>query len=172
MSAFAFAFGHLMALLAQQADPLIGEQKVNVKTGWYLKSPSRLAESLGRANDGDEVTVLAVEGKYAQVTIKKTGMTAYIDRTVLIAPQKWTRSAADEKEGKALAAQGLEGQKGLNPDTEKEYRSQGGPKTEKAYQDLDALIARPSYKEERPKLESQLAAFRKAGNLGEFSSVK
>jgi hypothetical protein len=172
MNLLAVLVGHLAALLAVQDETLQGDQRVNVKTGWYLKMPSRLAESVGKANDGDEVTVLGVEGKYAKVTVKKTGMTAYIDKSVLIPPQKWARSAADEKEGKEMAAQGLEGQKGLNPDTEKEYRSQGGPRTEKAYRDLDALMARPDYKDERPKLEAQLAAFRKAGKLGEFSSVK
>lgn len=172
MSIASAAIALWAALVALQDQALVGDQKVNVKTGWYLKGPSRGAESAGKAEDGDEVTVLAVEGKYAKVTVKKNGMTAYIDKTILIAPQKWQRSAADEKEGKAMAAQGLEGQKGLNPDTEKEYRSQGGAKTEKSYQDLDALIVRPAYKADHDGMESRLTAFRKAGKLGEFSSVK
>jgi len=172
MSLIVSTVGYLFALLAAQDDALLGERKVNVKTGWYLQGPSRGAEVLGKANDGDDVTVVAVEGKYAKITVKKTGATAYIDKTVLVVPQKWVRSAADETEGKAMAAQGLEGQKGLNPDTEKEYRSQGGPKTEKSYQDLEALIARPAYKEDRASLEKKLKAFRQGGKLGEFSSVK
>ncbi|HXX94445.1 MAG TPA: hypothetical protein VEN81_12485 [Planctomycetota bacterium] len=172
MNALPALLGLWCALLAPQEESPLGDKKVNIKTAWYLKGPSRLSEVAGKAGDGDEVTVLAIEGRYAKVTVKKTGETLYIDKTALIAPTKWQRSAGDEKEGNTMAAQGLEGQKGLNPETEKEWKSQGGPAREKAYADLDRVMALPDYRSDRQKLEDRLKEFRRSGKLGEFSPVK
>lgn len=170
MNVLPSVFGLLSALLAQD-EALMGEQRVNMKTAWFLSAPARGAETR-KADDGEEVTVTAVEGKYAKVTIKKDGSTAYIVKNALIAAKQWQRSAGDEKEGSAMAAQGLEGQKGLNPETEKEWKSQGGAAREKAYADLDKVSAMPSYRDDRRTLEARLRDFRKAGKLGEFSPVK
>ena len=148
------------------------DRKVTMKEAWFLKGPSRLADGIRKAEDGEDVTILSPEGKYTKVTVKKDNLTAYILATALIAPEKFSRSAADEKEGAKLAAQGLEGQKGLNPDTEKEYRSQGGASRDQAYKDLDAWMARPAYKGDRPALEARLRQFREEGKLGEYSPVK
>ncbi len=157
---------------AQDNADLLGDKKVTMKEAWYFKGPSRLSGTVRKAEDGEDVTVTAVEGKYSKVTAKKDNLTAYIISTALIAPEKFSRSASDEKEGQKLAAQGLEGQKGLNPETEKEFKSAGGPAREKAYADLDALMARPAYKSDRASLEARLKEFRQEGKLGEFSPVK
>jgi uncharacterized protein YgiM (DUF1202 family) len=172
MNALPAVVSLLSALLAAQDDAELGDKKVNIKTAWYLKGPSRLSEVVGKAEDGDEVTVLAIEGRYAKVTVKKTAATLYIDKTALIASKQWQRSAGDEKEGNTMAAQGLEGQKGLNPETEKEWKSQGGPAREKAYADLERVMAMPDYRGDRQKLEERLKEFRRTGKLGEFSPVK
>jgi|ERR1041384_8359521 hypothetical protein len=172
MNALPEIAGLFWLLLAQQGDEtLLGERKINTKDAWYLKAPMRGAE-MWKAEDGDEVTVVAVQGKYVKVTIKKDGKTAFVDKTVLIPADKWSRSVSDEKEGNKMAAQGLEGQKGLNPETEKEWKSQGGPARDKAYKDLDSVSSQPSYKNDRPTLESRLKEFRQAGKLGEFSPVQ
>jgi hypothetical protein len=171
MNVLPAVIGLLSTLFAPQEDALLGEQKVNMKSAWFLSAPARGAE-LRKAEDGEEVTVVAVEGKYAKVRIKKDGSTAYIIKTALVAPKQWQRSAGDEKEGNTMAAQGLEGQKGLNPETEKEWKSQGGPAREKAYADLDRVTAMPGYKDDRRTLEAKLREFRKAGKLGEFSPVQ
>ena len=164
-------FGLLAALQAQQDEALMGEQKINTKSAWFMSAPARGAE-VRKAEDGEDVTVVAIEGKYAKVTVKKDGSTAYVMKGVLIPSKQWLRSAGDEKEGSKMAAQGLEGQKGLNPETEKEWKSSGGPAREKAYQDLDRVSQQPSYKDDRPTLEARLKEFRKTGKLGEFSPVK
>src|SRR6185295_3112861 len=123
----ALAAAFLTVLAAVMPDPatlqdekdLLGEKKVTMKTAWFLKTPNWSGEQVRPADDGEDVTVTAVKGKYSQVTAKKDSLNAWIVSSALIAPEKFSRSAADEKEGQKLAAQGLEGQKGLNPETEK-----------------------------------------------------
>lgn len=156
----------------QDNADLLGEKKVTMKTAWFTKGPSWSSEQVRLAVDGEDVTVIAVKGKYSQVTTKSDNLTVWISSTALIPPDKFKRSAADEKEGQKLAAQGLEGQKGLNPETEKEFKSAGGASREKAYADLDALMARPAYKADRAVLVAKLKEFRQEGKLGEFSPVK
>jgi hypothetical protein len=158
--------------VAQEADPPLGDKKVHVKEGWFYKGPSRTTEPVRKADHGEEVTATAVEGRFTKVTSKKDGLQAYISTVSLTPKEKFNVSAADQKEGEKLAAQGLEGQRGLNPETEKEYRSQGGAARDRSYQDLDALMARPSVKADRPALEKALRDFREGGKLGEFSPVK
>jgi uncharacterized protein YgiM (DUF1202 family) len=175
-----FAAAFLTVLAAVLPEPetlqddkeLLGEKKVTMKTAWFTKGPSWSSEQVRLAEDGEDVAVVAVKGKYSQVTARKDNLSAWIVSSALIPPEKFSRSAADEKEGQKLAAQGLEGQKGLNPETEKEFKSAGGASREKAYADLDALMARPGYKAERPTLVAKLREFRREGKLGEFSPVK
>lgn len=162
----------LLALLLQEPDSALGEKKVQIKEGWFYKGPTRTSDVLRKAEHGEEVVVSAVEGRFSKSTAKKDGLNAYIATTALIAKEKFSVSAADQKEGEKLAAQGLEGQRGLNPETEKEYRSQGGAARDKSYNDLDALMARPSVRADRVALEKALKDFRQGGKLGEFSPVK
>ena len=164
----------LVGLLAalQEGDPPLGEKKVQVKEGWFYKGPSRTTEPLRKADHGEDVTATAVEGRFTQVTAKKDGLQAYISSVSLTPKEKFKVSAADQKEGEKLASQGLEGQRGLNPETEKEYRSQGGAARDRAYLDLDALMVRPSDKADRAALEKTLRDFRQIGKLGEYSPVK
>jgi hypothetical protein len=159
-----------LLLALPQQDP--SDKKVNVKSAWYLKAPSWRGDPIEKAQDGDDVAILGVEGKYSKVRVKRNNLTAYIESTSLIAPEKFSRSAADEKEGGKLAAQGLEGQRGLNDDMEKEYRSQGGPERDKSYKDLDAWMLRPAFRADRAKLVARLKEFQQEGKLGEHSPVK
>lgn len=147
-------------------------RKVQVKDAWFYRGPSRVSGVVRKAEDGEEVVELGVEGRFVKVRARRDGLVAYLLAGTLVAPEKFVRSAADEKEGKALAAQGLEGQRGLNPETEREYRSQGGAAREKAYQELDALMARQPYSKDRAALERRLQEFRQTGKLGEFAAVK
>ena len=164
----------LIALLpaVQEPDPNLGEKKVQVKEGWFYKGPTRTSEVLRKAEHGEDVTVTEIRGRFSKSTAKKDGLQAFISTVSLAPKDKFSVSAADQKEGEKLAAQGLEGQRGLNPETEKEYRTQGGAARDKSYNDLDALMARPSVKADRPALEKALREFREGGKLGEFSSVK
>ena len=162
----------LLALLAQDADPALGEKKVQVKEGWFYKGPTRTSDVLRKADHGEDVTATGVEGRFSKVTAKKDGLQAYITSASLTPKEKFQVSAADQKEGEKLAAQGLEGQRGLNPETEKEYRSLGGASREEAYKDLEALMSRPAARSDRGTLEKELRDFRQAGKLGEFSPVK
>ena len=164
LAAFLYPSGSL-----QDEKDLLGEKKVTVKSAWFTKGPSWSSEQDRQAEDGEDVVVIAVKGKYSQVTTKKDNKTLWIVSTALIAPEKFSRSAADEKEGQKLAAQNLEGQKGLNPETEKEFKSAGGAEREKAYADLDALMARRA---DRPAMVAKLKEFRESGKLGEYSPVK
>ena len=162
----------LLLPAVQEPESPTGEKKVQVKEGWFYKGPSRTTEPVRKAEHGEDVTATAVEGRFTQVTAKKDGLQAYISSVSLTPKEKFKVSAADQKEGEKLASQGLEGQRGLNPETEKEYRSQGGAARDKAYQDLDALMGRPSVKADRAALEKTLRDFRQVGKLGEFSPVK
>jgi hypothetical protein len=157
-------------LALPQEDP--PDRRVNVKEAWYVKAPNWRSEPVEKAQDGDKVTILGVEGKYCKVLIERTKVTAYIESTALVVPQKFVRSAADEKEGQKLAAQGLEGQKGLNSDVEKEYRSQGGPERDQSFKDLDAWMLRPAYRGDRAALVARLKEFQQEGKLGDHSPVK
>src|SRR5207244_4955092 len=113
--AFAAAFLTLLTTALPGSEPLqdnadlLGDKKVTMKEAWFFKGPSRLSGTVRKAEDGEDVTVAAVEGKYSKVTAKKDHLTAYIVSSALIAPEKFSRSASDEKEGQKLAAQGLEG---------------------------------------------------------------
>lgn len=166
------AFLAALLNLVQEADPALGEKKVQVKKGNFYKGPTRTSGALRATEYGEEVVVSGVEGNYAKATAKKDGLQAWIFTSSLTPKEKFVVSAADQKEGEKLAAQGLEGQRGLNPATEKEYRSAGGADREKAYQELEALMSRPAGKDDRAALERTLQEFRQAGKLGEFSPVK
>ena len=162
----------LLLPAVQEPESPTGEKKVQVKEGWFYKGPTRTSDVLRKAEHGEDVTVTAVEGRFSKATAKKDGLQGYITSVSLTPKEKFKVSAADQKEGEKLAAQGLEGQRGLNPETEKEYRSQGGAARDKSYNDLDALMARPSVKADRASLEKSLREFRQGGKLGEFSPVK
>src|SRR5689334_13696430 len=138
---FAAAFLTVLGAVLPPAEPLqdnkdaLGDKKVTMKEAWFYKGPNRLSGTLRKAEDGEDVVVSAVEGRFSKITAKKDSLDGYILTTALIAPEKFSRSASDEKEGQKLAAQGLEGQKGLNPETEKEFKSAGGAAREQAYAD-------------------------------------
>src|SRR5436190_18179950 len=120
---FAAAFLTILGAVLPPSEPLrddkdaLGDKKVTMKEAWFFKGPSRISGTLRKAEDGEDVTVTAVDGKYSKVTAKKDNLECFIISSALIAPGEFKRSVSDEKEGQKLAAQGLEGQKGLNPET-------------------------------------------------------
>jgi hypothetical protein len=155
----------------QQPDPAAA-RKVNVTGAWYLKGPSWRSDPIEKAADGDEVTLLGTEGKYSKVRLKKKDLTAYIESTALVTPEKFVRTEADEKVGTKASAQAMEAQRGVNEDMERKYRSQGGAEREQSFKDLDAWLLRPSYLSDRARLVARLKEFQKEGKLGEYSPVK
>jgi uncharacterized protein YgiM (DUF1202 family) len=155
----------------QQPDPAAA-RKVNVTKAWYLKGPKWSADPIEKAEEGDEVTVLGTEGKYSKVRLKKKDLTAWIDSTALVTPDKFVRSESDEKVGTKASAQAMEAQRGIDENMEKEYRSKGGAAREQSFKDLDAWMARPSYYPDRARLVARLKEFQKEGKLGEYSPVK
>jgi hypothetical protein len=161
----------VLVLLATFQDPLLGEQRINTDQASFYTGSNRISPVLRKAELGETVTVTAIEGRFAKVTLSD-GKTAYVHPTALVAKEKFKVAASDDEQAKKLAAQGQEGQRGVNPETEAEHRKLSGPEINAAYVELDALMARPGFKLDRGQLEARLAEFRKAGKLGEFASVK
>jgi hypothetical protein len=162
----------LALLLLQEQQPEPAARKVNVTKAYYLAAPNWRSNAVEKAVEGDEVTVLGTEGKYSKVRLKKKDLTAWIESTALVTPEKFIRSEADEKVGTKASAQAMEAQRGVNEDMEREYRSQGGAARDQSYKDLDAWLLRPTYFSDREKLVARLKEFQKEGKLGEHSPVK
>jgi uncharacterized protein YgiM (DUF1202 family) len=158
----------LLGLVPQDSK----ERKVNVSNAWFLDGPKWSSKPLEKAQDGDVVTVLAVEGKYSKVLVKRNNLTAYIESALLIEPEKFTRNVTDEKEGSKYSGQAAEATRGVNEAMEKEYRSAGGAAVEQSYKELEALMARRLVAGDRARLISRLKEFQQEGKLGESSPVK
>jgi hypothetical protein len=164
--------GVVLALLLGLVPQESAERKVNVANAWYVDGPKWSSKPLEKAPDGDDVTVLAVEGKYSKVLIKRNKVTAYIESALLIAPEKFTRKQTDEKEGSKYGGQAAEATRGVNEAMEKEYRSAGGAAVEQSYKELEALMTRRLVAGDRAKMIARLKEFQQEGKLGEHSPVK
>ena len=157
--------------LQQELPPLPAEFKVNTNGTSFYAGPSRTSGIVHQAKNGDAVMVTESVPPWLKCDLGG-GKSGFVKATALIAKDRFQKSAATEAEVKAMAAQGQEAQRGLNPTTEAEHRRLAGPQIEAGYVELDELMKRPSYRADRAQLESRLAEFRKAGKLGEFGSVK
>jgi len=164
--------GLVLALLLGLVPQETKERKVNVANAWYVDGPKWSSKPLEKALDGDDVTVLGVEGKYSRVLVKRTNLTAYIESALLVPPEKFTRNVTDEKEGSKYSGQAAEATRGVNEPMEKEYRSAGGAAVEQSYKDLEALLARRLAAGDRAKMIARLKEFQQEGKLGEYSPVK
>ncbi|HYE98342.1 MAG TPA: hypothetical protein VEJ18_05490, partial [Planctomycetota bacterium] len=111
-----------------------------------------------------------LERSFAKVTLTD-GTSAFIAASALIAKGKYERGPANEKEMGEMKAQGYEAGR-FDPETEKEYTRQKGPEMQTAFRQVDALENRLAWTRDRAGLAARLESFRKAGRLGEFSSVK
>ena len=73
---FAAAFLTILGAVLPPSEPLrddkdaLGDKKVTMKEAWFFKGPSRISGTLRKAEDGEDVTVSAVDGKYSKVTAK------------------------------------------------------------------------------------------------------
>jgi hypothetical protein len=159
----------LVSSLQAQESPL-GPKVVQMRNAAYYKNPPPPREAIGAPLYGDRVTVLAVEGRYSKVRLSD-GKIAYIAASALVSPEKFVPDPESEEEKTRLNAQNFKAGR-FDSATETEYIKEKGPKMEQAYKDVAGLMARPAYKSDRAELERQLAAFRKEGKLGEFSSVR
>ena len=164
--------GIVLALLLGLHPQESKERRVNVANAWYLDGPKWSSNPIEKAQDGDEVTVLSVEGKYSKILVKRNKLTAYIDSALLVPPEKFVRSSTDEKEGSKYGGQAAEATRGVNEAMEKEYRSAGGAAVEQSYKDLEALMARRLVAGDRAKMIARLKEFQQEGKLGEHSPVK
>jgi len=164
----------MLALCAgAQEDPnklVPGPAVVQVQNAWYSKVPSATRGLLRKAAREDAVTVVALEGSFAKVTLAD-GTGAFVPASALIAKDKYQRGPANEKEMGEMKAQGYEAGR-FDPETEKEYTRQKGPEMATAYRQVDELERRLTWTHDRAALSARLESFRKAGRLGEFSSVK
>ena len=156
-------------LLAGPQDPadLLGPKKVQMDAASYYKGPSRLSGTAGDAKKGEDVTVLAIEGRFSKVK-RSNGETAYIMSNSLVAKEKFDPGPSSAAEMKNVDAQAYEGRR-FDPATEAEYRKEKGKALDDAYIALDKLMERPTYKSQRQKLEEELRAFRQEGKLGEYA---
>jgi hypothetical protein len=163
----------LLLALAPVADgeaDTLGKKKVTVQTASFNRLPSTTRGFIREAKIGEEVTVIAVEGAYAQVKLSD-GSAAYIAKSALIVSESYVKSPSNEKEMMEMKGQGYEAGR-FDPETEKSYRKEKGPEMDKAYEGVDALETRQAWITQRATLSQKLEQFRKAGKLGEFSSVK
>ena len=164
--------GALLALLLAVSLQESPDRKVNVSNASYVDGPTWRSKTVEKAKDGDDVTVLAVEGKYSKVLVKRTKVTAWIESALLVPPEKFVRKESDEKEGQKLAGQSAEATRGINEPMEREYRTQGGPEREASYVALEALLARRLVAQDRDKMVARLKEFQQEGKLGDHSPVK
>lgn len=164
--------GVVLALLLGLVPQESKERKVNVANAWYVDGPKWSSKPLEKALDGDDVTIVGVEGKYSKVLVKRNNLTAYIESALLVPPEKFTRKQSDEKEGQKYSAQGAEATRGVNEAMEKEYRSAGGAAVEQSYKEMEALMARRLVAGDRAKMIAKLKEFQQEGKLGEYSPVK
>lgn len=157
----------LLAAAPQDKAELLGPKKVQMDASSFYKGPSRLSGVLREARKGEEVTVLAVEGRFSKSKLS-TGETAYILSNSLVAKEKFDPGPSSAAEMSKLDAQAYEGRR-FDPATEAEYRKEKGKVLDDAYIALDKLMERPTYKSQRQKLEEELRAFRQEGKLGEYA---
>lgn len=161
------------ALQDKPAENPLGPKVVQMRNADYYGSPgtaaSRPTDPLGKALYGDKVTVTAIEGRgYAKVTRPKGGP-AYIHKSALIAEEQFDPHPENEEEKQRINAQNYKAGR-FDKTVEDNYIAEKGEKMKQAYKDVEGLMAR--YSKPRAELEKDLAAFRKAGKLGEFSTVK
>lgn len=169
-----FASALLAALLASafagDEDSPLGLKKVQVQTASFNRVASTTRQLIRDAKIGEEVTVLSVDDVYAKVKLAD-GTEAYTTRSALIASAKYVKSPANEKEMMEMKGQGYEAGR-FDPETENAYKKEKGPEMDKAFKGVDALESRQAWIASRAKVAEKLDAFRKAGKLGEYSSVK
>jgi hypothetical protein len=164
------AFVFSLALAGDDEDAL-GPKTVNVQTAALFQKVKPVRGGYIRdARYKEELTVTAVEGSYAKVTLAD-GASAYIARSALVARDKFVPAPANEEEMGRMKAQGYEAGR-FDPETEAKYKKDKGPALDAAYKQVDALEARALVRQGRGALEQILADFRKDGKLGEFSSVR
>jgi len=162
--------GLLAVAPAGDEDSPLGLKKVQVQTASFNKVASTTRGFIREAKIGEEVTVIAIEEPYAKVKLAD-GTEAYISKTSLIASAKYVKAPANEKEMMEMKGQGYEAGR-FDPETENAYKKEKGPEMDKAFKGVDALESRQAWIASRAKVAEKLDAFRKAGKLGEYSSVK
>jgi hypothetical protein len=153
-----------------QDDDTLGPKKVSVQTASYNKVPNTTRGYIADARIGDEVTVIAYQGSFAKVK-RPDGSEAYIARSALVAPEKFVRGPANEKEAGEAKGTGYEAGR-FDPETENKYKKDKGPQMETAFANVDKLEARQSWTSQRATLSRRMDDFRKLGNLAEYSTVK
>ena len=155
---------------APDQDDTLGPKKVQVQNASYNRVPNTTRGYIADAKMGDDVTVLAYEGSFAKVK-RSDGTECYIARSALVAPEKFSRGASNEKQTGQAAAQGYEAGR-FDPETEAKYKKDKGPQMEAAYQNVDRWEARQSWITQRASLSQRMDEFRKLGKLAEYSDVK
>jgi hypothetical protein len=169
MGLSALAASAAILLAPQDPESPLGPKLVQMRSAsFYRKAGSEAAE---KASYGEEVTVLAIEGRFARVTRKKDGSTLYISKLALIDPAKFDPVPESQEEKARLKAENFKAGR-FDKETEAEYIRVKGGDMERAYQEVDDVMGRPASKADRATLERELAEFRRAGKLGEFSTVK
>lgn len=159
-----------LAGLTPPEDTPTGPAKITVQTASFNKVPSTTRGFIREAKNGEDVTVLAVEGNYAKVKLAD-GTEAYISRSALTPAEKYVKAPANEKEMMEMKGQGYEAGR-FDPETENNYKKEKGPEMEKAYKGVDAWEERQAWATQRGALSKRLDDFRKAGKLAEYSPVK
>lgn len=147
----------------------LGAKVVQMRNAYYLAGPDAKGPDLGKALYGDQVTVTAIEGRFAKVTRKKDGSTAYISKGSLIAEEKFDPHPENEEEKVRLSAQNYKAGR-FDKTVEDKFIDEKGPKMKAAYADVDGLEKR--YTRSRADVLKDLAAFQKGGKLGSYSTVR
>ena len=175
------AFGSLAALALllfpdPQDDPKknpLGAKVVQMRNSYYLAGPDIKGPDLGKALYGDQVTVVAIEGRFAKVTRRKDGATAYIVKGALIAEEEFDPHPENDEEKARLSATNYKAGR-FDKTVEDKYIDEKGPQMKAAYAEVDKLEARYSLgrPEDRATRLKEIDGFAKAGKLGKYSTVK
>ncbi len=150
----------------------LGPKVVQMRDSSYYANPNPPRKPFPdkKPQYGDPVTAVAREGKFARATFPEGGG-AYVYWKVLIDPELFDGQPESEEEKVRLKAQNYKSGR-FDKEIENQYIDDKGPDMRRAFGQLDALMARPKVKADRLGMEKELAAYRQAGKLGEFSSVK
>lgn len=162
----------LASMLSAQEDPKkspLGPKVVQTRNSSYLAGPDLKGPALDKALYGDQVTVVAIEGRFAKVTVKKSGVTAYVVKSVLIAEEEFDPQPENEEEKARIKATNYKAGR-FDKTVEDKYIDEKGPKMKAAYDQVNKLEAR--YTRKREDVLKDLAAFSKDGKLGQYSTVK
>ena len=131
----------LIALLCLSAAVLFAQKVgdtnyINVKSAALKSSTGFFASTTATVNYGDEVRILAISGKYAQVRTAVGSKTGWIATASLTSKRISTSGTAASASAKEIALAG----KGFSPEVEAEYKKGDAEANYPAVDEMERVI--------------------------------